>query len=244
MKNLLHAFLFLTISLFGCDSQKEILEVPPVADYYPLQVGTSKLYRLDSTVLAPFGTALVVRSYQAKDSMESTFSDNQGRLSYRIFRFIRDLNGTQPWRFAATYVATPTQNSVEYVDNNLRFIKLVAPIRNNYTFKGNAFILEDQGSPLGYLYDWDYEYQNVGLPFQIGNRTFENTITVFQKDETSPEGPFNPANYQQRNLGLEVYAKGVGLIYKEFLHWTWQTTPAPAKYEDGSFGVKLTLLSP
>lgn len=240
------AVAFLVVSAFsfsGCDSTNETLDVAPIADYYPLQVGSTLLYRLDSTVLAPFGTALVVRSYQAKDSVESTFTDNQGRQAYRIFRLIRDLAGTQPWRFASTYVATPTQNSMEYVDNNLRYIKLVSPLRNAYTFKAHTYIdTKSTSSTVNYLDEWEYEYGNVGESYTIGTKTYPNTITVYQHDETTPPGPFNPNNYQQRNYGIEVYAKGVGLIYKEFLHWTYQVTPPPSKYEDGSYGVKLTLL--
>jgi hypothetical protein len=87
-------------------------------------------------------------------------------------------------------------------------------------------------------------YQGVGESYTIKNRTFDSTVTVLQHDETTPEGTFTPSiPYQQRNYGVEVYAKGVGLIYKEFLHWTWQSTPPPSKFEDGSYGVKLTLIS-
>ena len=137
MKKLVAAsFVFVSawFLIVGCESSKETFKTSPLSDYYPLKIGTTLTYRLDSTVPAPFGTALLVKSYQAKDSIESTFIDNQGRVSYRIFRLIRNLAGTQPWRFASTYVATPTQNTIEYVDNNLRFVKLVSPLKEEYTF--------------------------------------------------------------------------------------------------------------
>lgn len=245
MKNLSVAlFVSLVIVLVGCKKQTETINTLSIKDYYPLQVGRSLLYQLDSTVLAPFGTALVVKSYQAKDSIESTFTDNQGRLSYRIFRFIRNLAGTQPWAFASTYVATPTANGIEYVDNNLRFIKLQLPLKNDYSFKAHSYIdTKSLNSTVNYLDEWEYSYEKAGEPFAINNRTFDSTITVAQHDETTPDVPFTPAiPYQQHNFGKEVYAKGIGLVYKEFLHWTWQSTPPPSKYEDGSFGVKLTYI--
>lgn len=228
----------------GCKKESETLDTATLTDYFPLQTGKTFLYRLDSTVLASFGTALTVKSYLAQDSIESTFTDNQGRLSYRIFRLIRDTAGLKPWQFAATFVATPTPQSVEYVDNNLRFIKLHAPITEGYTWKGHAYIdTKSLNTTVAYLDEWEYEYRNVGQSYQLFNNTYDSTVTVFQQDETTPPGPFDPNNYQQRNIGTEVYAKGVGMIYKEFLHWTWQTTPPPAKYEDGSYGVKLRLIS-
>ncbi len=229
--------------LNGCSKENETLSPATITDYFPLKPGLAYIYRMDSTLPAPFGTALVVHSYQAKDTIESTFTDNQGRLSYRIFRFVRDTAGVQSWRFAATYVATPTASTLEYVDNNLRFIKLAQPIKDGFMFRAHTYIdTKSLNSPAPFLDEWEYEYQNVGMPYTVLNKTYDSTVTVAQRDETTPPGPFNPANYQQRNFGVEVYAKGVGLIYKEFLHWTYQTTPPPAKYEDASFGVKLRLI--
>jgi hypothetical protein len=229
------------IVLFSCKKQTEALSTPALSDYFPLKIGNTLFYRLDSTVSTAFGASLTVKSYQAKDSVEATFTDNQGRLSYRIYRYIRDTAGLQPWRFASTLFATPTDQAIEYVENNMRFVKLTAPLRAGYSFKAHSFIDTKPPSPVSYLDEWDYMYEKVGERFTIKNRTFDSTITVFQQDETSPNVPFNPNEYQQRNYGREVYAKGVGLIYKEFLHWTWQAAPVRG-YEDGSYGVKLTLL--
>jgi hypothetical protein len=236
--------LFCFFVFVGCAKETESLDTASLNDYYPMQTGKTFLYRLDSTVLASFGSSLVIKSYQAKDSVESTFTDNQGRLSYRIFRLIRDTAGLKPWQFAATFFVTSTQQQVEFVDNNLRFIKLHAPITEGNTWKGHSYIdTKSLNTSVGYLDEWQYEYRNVGQPYKILNTTYDTTVVVYQQDETTPPGPFDPKNYQQRNLGTEVYAKGVGLIYKEFLHWTWQTTPPPAKYEDGSYGVKFSLIS-
>jgi len=121
----------------GCEKKTETFNTLPLSDYYPLVKGKVYYYRLDSTVPAPFGTALVVKSYIAKDTIESTFTDNEGREAFRIFRFIRDTAQKQPWAFASTYTAIAANNRVEYVDNNMRFIKLAGPVINDYTFKGN-----------------------------------------------------------------------------------------------------------
>lgn len=236
-------FILFTLSA-SCKKESEAFQTATVADYFPLEVGKKFLYRLDSTVLASFGSSLTVRSYQAMDSIESTFTDNQGRLSYRIFRLLRDTAGLKPWQFAATYLATPTGQWLEYVDNNLRFIKLHAPLTEGYSWKAHTYIdTKSLNTTVSYLDEWQYEYRDLGQRYRLLNTTYDSTVTVYQQDETTPSGPFNPANYQQRNLGTEVYARGVGLIYKEFLHWTWQTTPPPAKYEDGSYGLKLRLIS-
>jgi hypothetical protein len=235
----------LLVSLFSCKKETETLQSSSLTDYFPLVVGKTYLYRLDSTIPASFGSVLVVKSYQAKDSIESTFTDNEGRLSYRIFRETRDIAGSQPWTFATTLFATPTANTIEYVDNNLRFLKLHAPVVEGYSWLAHSFIdTRSFNTTVGYLDDWEYEYRNVDSGYSVLNKTYDSTITVFQHDETTPEGPFDPGlEVQIRTYGLEVYAKGVGLIYKEFLYWNWQRNPAPPKYQDGSYGVRLRLIS-
>lgn len=227
--------------LYSCNKVSETITSASITDYYPLQTGKTYLYRLDSTIIAPFGTALIVKSYQAKDSIESTFADNLGRQSFRIFRYTRDTLGIQAWRFAATYVATPTDQTLEYVDNNLRFIKLHTPIKEGYTWPAHTFI-NTSVDPLKFLMGWNYEYQNVGQSYTVFNKTYDSTLTVLQKDETLPQ-TFNKDVYNEKSLGTEVYAKGIGLIYKEFLHYTWQPPNPTPGFEDGSYGVKLRLIS-
>jgi hypothetical protein len=47
----------------------------------------------------------------------------------------------------------------------------------------------------------------------------------------------------KKSFSKEVYAKGIGLIYKEFIRWTYQPPTAVNKYfQEGSFGIKLNLI--
>ncbi|WP_018614445.1 hypothetical protein [Segetibacter koreensis] len=237
--------ILLLVGVFSCKKETQTLQTSALTNYFPLTVGKTYLYRLDSTVPASFGSSLIVKSYQAKDSIESTFTDNEGRLSYRIFRFTRDTLGSQPWTFATTFFATPTDKWIEYVDNNLRFLKLHAPIMEGYSWLAHSFIdTKSFNTTVSYLDDWEYEYRNLDSSYHVLNTTYDSTVTVFQHDETTPEGPFDPnLEVQIRTYGIEVFAKGVGLIYKEFLYWNWQRNPPPPKYQDASYGVKLQLIS-
>ena len=110
-------------------------------NYYPVASGKIWIYRLDSTTIPAFGTSLVTRSYHLKDSMGISFIDNTGRESWPVYRFITDTLEQNPWQSLSTYYVTPAGNSIEVVDdNNLRFIKLVTPVRENYSWQGNAYI--------------------------------------------------------------------------------------------------------
>lgn len=245
MVRLISASLLFCFAVIAC-SKKEVTDYPSMADYYPLQVGKTFTYRLDSTVRTNFGAALTVYYYLAKDSVESQFNDAQGRPSYRIFRYIRDTAQTQPWKYLTTLVSTFDLNRkwVENVDNNLRYIILHEPVTEGYSWKGNSYIDTKSGNSLvKYLDEWNYTYENIGQPYTVRKGTFDTTITVLQADEVSPPGPFNSSNYQQTNYSVEVYAKGVGLIYKEFIHKTWQITPPPAHWDDDSYGIRLNLVN-
>jgi hypothetical protein len=244
MRSIVALLVLMSVIAVACND-KEVVNYPALTDYYAVKAGKTYTYRLDSTVRINFGQSLEVHYYLAKDSVESQFTDAQGRPSYRIFRYLRDTLLTQPWTYNATYIATIDNDKkwVEYVDNNLRFIVLRAPITEGFTWKGNSYIdTKSAGSLVQYLDEWSYTYQAVDQPFTVRRGKFDSTITVLQADEVSPPGPFSPGSYQQTNYSKEIYARGVGLIYKEFLHKTWQVTPPPAHWDDNSYGVKMNLV--
>lgn len=242
MRKVLTAFFF--ISGFLSCTKNDSTVFLTAASYYPLQSGRVSFYKLDSTVVSPFGTALIVRSYHLKDSIGISFQDNTGRESWPVYRFITDTLEQNSWRSLSTYFVTPANNNIEVVDdNNLRFIKLVGPVSNGKSWPGNSYIdTRTFNSPFQYLDDWTYAYDSLNMPFTTLAGTIDSSVTVLQRDETSPEGAFDPQFYQQRNYSVEVYAHNIGLIYKNFLHWTWQPTPEPAGYQDDSYGITLNLL--
>lgn len=239
--------LILIAFVTGCKKENESITIPGANDYYPLSAGKYSVYRLDSTVTVNFGAALVVRSYTAKDSIISTFNDNLGNTSYLVYRYLSDTLMSQSWAYQSAYYITPFKNKVEVTDaNNMRFIKLTIPIQDGNNWKGNTYIdTKSFESDVRYMDEWDYTYENVNSPYVAGAITYDSTATVLQKDILFPDAPFDVNAFQQRDLSVEVYGKNVGLVYKEFLHWVWQPAASQSSishYEDGSFGIKLTLL--
>ena len=232
--------------LVACSGKKEEIVTPDLSEYFPLQPGKYITYRLDSTVTTQFGADTTVRSYRVRDLVDAQITDGLGRKSYRIFRHITDTAGKAAYAPNNTFMAVPVgADWVEYTENNLRFMKLRFPIMEGFEWPGNSFIdVTSIGSPVRYLADWRYTYQDVGKPFTVMGKTYPETITILQRDEVTPEGPFNKSFYKQWNYSIEVYAKGIGLIYKNFDHKVWQppTPPPDAKpgfWEDGSYRVVL-----
>ena len=209
-------------------------------EFYPMQTGKYIIYQLDSLVYVAFGTRDTTIRYQVKYETDSLIQDNLGRSAYRVFRFIRK-NENENWTPDATFMSIATNNQVEFVENNLRFIKLKAPIVNGFSWKGNSFIdTYSANSPVRYLDNWDYTYESVGESQLIGSNTIENCISILQRDEVIGL-PDQPDSYSEINYSKEVYAKGIGLVYKKFNHKEYQ--PNNGGYvAEGSYGITLTML--
>lgn len=242
MKKYSFLVLLLITLLTACKKENEILIPVSLTEYFPLQVGKYISYNLDSTVYINFGQKDTVIKYQVKDSIENQITDNLGRPAYRIVRYIRK-NAAQPWVASNTFMAVPTATTIEFVENNLRFQKLKWPLREGESWKGNTFIdTYSLNSATKYLDDWDYTYADVNAPLTLGSFQFTNTLTVDQRNEFLGQDPKLPGTqYAEKNYSVEIYAKNIGLVYKEFLHWEFQGAQPGRQAFYSGYGVKLVI---
>jgi hypothetical protein len=241
-----YLFGIILILLFGsCKKEMADYASLQITDYYPLQEGKYITYNLDSTVFLKFGTTETVIHYQVKDSVDKEITDNSGRKAFRIIRYIRK-DSLEDWRPNNTFMAIPTDNSLEFVEDNMRFIKLKLPFREGFTWKGNNYLSDDSYHGFDFASDfltgWDYIYQDVSVPAAINGINFDTTITVFQRDEFLGQDPAIPGTqYAEKTFAIEQYAKGVGLIYREFVHWEFQGSQSISPGFTG-FGIKMTII--
>jgi hypothetical protein len=240
-------FFLITVSvlfLSACKKSTEEFATAPLSDYYPLTIGKYVTYNLDSTVVYQnFGQTLTVNSYQVKLVVDAQITDNLGRPAYRIIRYIRNTS-TDPWVPDNTFMAVNTGTSVEFIENNFRFLKMREPIFEGETWKGNTYIdTYSLNSNVKYLDDWDYTYDSLNVAAHIGTLTIDSTLKVEQRNEVIGN-PSNANSYSEVNIGEEKYAKGIGLIYHKFLHLEYQPpVPGhPGAYADASYGVTMTMI--
>lgn len=240
-KNLLLITIITAVIFTSCSKDPEVLDVPSVNDYSPFVVGKYITYALDSTVLINFGTRDTVIKYQVKHQVDAAITDNLGRPAYRIIRYIRK-TAADPWVPDNTFMAIPTEFAMEFVENNMRYIKLKGPVKDGFSWKGNSYIdTYSLNSNVKYLDDWDYTYDSVNVSKTVGAFTLDSTLHVAQRDEVI--GNLSDPNlYSEVNFSSENYAKGLGLIYRNFLHIEYQ----PARPGVGAFrlgyGVKMVMI--
>jgi len=228
----------LVMGLASCsDKKEEWVATEPVSDYLPLAVGKYITYRVDSLVPnVLFNATLDIHSYQIKHVVDAEVTDNLGRPSYRIFRFKRNADGSGPWETAGSYFITPLTNQVELVETNLRYIKLREPIREGFSWRGNAYLPVSPFQALGYnmtvansMGTWDYTYDLFEPITQINGQTYNDVWTVEQADEGTGDPSQSPDIFANRARGVEKYARNIGLVYRQLILWEYevgQTQPA------------------
>lgn len=238
-------FLLLTVisALFiaSCNKDPEVYEAGTVKEYAPLIIGKYISYNLDSTVFINFGTKDTVIKYQVKHQVDALITDNLGRPAYRIIRYKRK-TAANPWVPDNTFMAVPTDFAMEFIENNMRFLKLKGPVREGYTWKGNSYIdTYSLNSNVKYLDDWNYTYDSVNVKKTIGTFMLDSTIHVAQRNEVIGN-PRDANSYSEINFSSENYAKGLGLVYRNFLHIEYQPPrPGVGAYRIG-YGVKMTMI--
>jgi hypothetical protein len=195
-------------------------------------------------VYVNLGTEKEVHSYIVRDLVDSIIKDNLERPSYKIKRSIRNLIDTTKWNDLTSYLVTSDSSKLEYIENNLRYVKLQEPISTGFTWKGNTFINTTSVPELLYLNDWQYIYEQVRRPYSINGISYTETVTVNQRNDSLGTLGDKESFFEQ-TYSKEVYAKSIGLIYKEFLHEAWQpinVSSSSGYYESNSYGIKLTML--
>lgn len=218
-------FLFGALALFFASCKREVIPADDVElgkDYFPINPGHSVEYAVDSIIFNDFTKTIDSVSYELKDVVGDAFVDDQGRNSWTVNRYRRN-DSTQEWREILSYYFTVTPFNIEVVDDNLRFIKLVFPVKPNTNWRGNAYISTNFNQEYKWLNNelWIYRYANLSAPYSNEFTQFENTVTVNQADITTGT-PSDPDKYSDRTYSQEIYAKSVGLVYKEMTNWVYQ----------------------
>ncbi len=248
------ATVIVSLFFFACTREIEEFKTASLSEYAPVQVGKYITYRLDSTVFTSFGANTEIHSYQEKHVVDAEITDAGGRKAYRILRFIRDTVGLQSWSAAGTYSITLADSVLEVNENNLRILKLVRPIVEYKTWRGNRYLPENAFGPL-YTFNndfgmdlWDYTYSDIDASLTIKGKTYNNVVTVDAIDETFNASAanttvVNPSAIAYVNYLQDNYAKGIGLVYQQFIMWEYQ--PPNGSNTTGSktgFGVKRSII--
>ena len=228
--------IFLDILIFSCNKKVDVVDT----DYQkerlteliiPLEKGKYITYRVDSTIFTNFGQNTEIHSYLIKHIVDTAITDNLGRPGYRIFTYLSDTAGTQPWQPTGSYSITVLDDHVEVMEDNMRVIKIVVPVRDGTKWKGNTYLAEDPyGSDYNFSNDdnmgtWEFYFDgSIQSTATIQDQTYNDVYTITENDDTDP--PTDPSDYGSVSISREMYSKNVGLVFRELTLWEQQPNPS------------------
>lgn len=181
------------VLFMSCDKEQDLSDIDIGYKYFPTTTGSFVIYRVDSVW---YGLTEETYQYQIKEEIADEFVDAVGQPALVLNRYYR-LNNGQPWTLADVWTSKRTGTTAEKVEENVRYVKLEFPVKENETWNGNAF------NSLGAQ---EYSYTNVAKFADVGILQFDNTITIQQK---------NNVNLVDEEVFYEIYADGIGLVYKQ-----------------------------
>jgi hypothetical protein len=250
MKKLVSYSCLFSLALCIACTKSDVLDTAQLADYMPIQPGKFIRYRLDSTVFVNFGQQDTVISYDAKDVVDAEIEDNLGRKSFRVVRYLRSLGSTNEYDYtpSLTYMITPGRESIEVQENNLKYQKLRLPVAEGFHWRGNSFL---PATPFYAVYQfsndedmdlWDYTYYALHQSIEVNNVVYDSTVSVLHVADSSNVPIDFPDGLAYRNYWNEVYAKNVGLIYKEVVMWEYQPPNSGNPGFRSGFGLKMSII--
>ncbi len=243
-----HHFLTLLVVfslLFVVSCKDESTFEDPVIDqtqeYFPLEIGKQITYRVDSIIYDPINETQVevdTSIVYVREIVTDTFTNEVGDLIYTIERY-KSFDSNFNWEISDVWAASKSQTRAERYEENLRFVKMVFPVKAGDIWDGNTFIDETNlypvaGENMEIFKSWFYEVMTTDEPETIGGFSFDEVTTIQQANEE---------NLIERRYSLEKYAKGVGLVYREMEIYDTQDINESIPWEEkADKGFKLTLV--
>ncbi|GAA4386378.1 hypothetical protein GCM10023186_30960 [Hymenobacter koreensis] len=180
----------------GCEN--EVLKPEPAdTDYYPLQVGSYRVYRVE--VKNYSNNVVTTSTLQRRERVVDTYTNVSGALTYRLIRSVRP-NATAAWQDDSVMTLTVKPTTVELSSNNRRTVELVFPAKNDVQW--NRDVYNDRDTVIAKT----RQYQAVGAAYTIGGQSYNRTITTV---DPSPDTIF------YRRSQRQIFAQGVGPVYRE-----------------------------
>lgn len=243
MKKLHTFYIFMLLLAFSCGDN--VIEVPDESNfgyrYFPVEVGYTWEYQVDSVLIFQGGDANVISTSFVQEKVTEMISDDGEEKVFRIERSYKpeleaEYKLQDIWQMSVdTEKATKTEE-------NLKFIKLVFPALPNEKWDGNAFFDSDRNflvaaNEIAIYQDWKYKIEDIKLERDVNDISYDDVLNVSHIDEES---------LVNKRFSEEYYAADVGLIERNMMIFDTQKADTSLEWveraEEG-FQLKQTLLS-
>ena len=194
MKNL-KALLLMVALLIACE-QEATVRLKEAPDYFPLNRGIYQIYDVDETTYLSGGEVQAL-TYELKVHVTDSFPSEDDSHTYVLHRSKRSASGA-PWNTLDTWSVRRKDSEYVVTEGNTPYVKITVPYYLDRRWNGNAY--NTQGED-------EYTYTMVDGSQVVNGMSFERALEV-QQEANSDRIVF-------RDERKEIYAAGVGLVYKE-----------------------------
>jgi hypothetical protein len=163
-------------------------------NYFPLQINQVKEFFVTNIVHNSFGKDTT--TYFLKEIITDYNINMEGDTVYTVERYWK-VDSSLSYEIKDVWTSKKNLSAAYLNEENITYTKLIFPLSLNIYWNGNAF------NNLGFQ---EYSIESLNIPFQLNNVIFDSSLTVIQNYKS---------NLLEFENSKEIYATGIGLIYKE-----------------------------
>jgi len=163
-------------------------------NYFPLQINQEKEFLVTNIVHSSFGRD--TSSYFLKEIITDYNINIEGDTVYTLERYWK-VDSSLSYEIKDVWTSKRNLGAGYLNEENITYTKLIFPLSLNIFWNGNAF------NNLDYQ---EYSIESINIPFQLNDLIFDSAVTVIQNYKS---------NLLEFENAKEIYATGIGLIYKE-----------------------------
>lgn len=179
------------VGLASCSSDNEILQQDFGYDYFPLEIGNFREYKVSEVIFLTSGPD-TSRFFLKEEVVDSIINENQ--ISF-ILESSSRLKMNDPWKVDSLWTARITTREAIQIENNVPILKIQFPVEGNKSWDSNLFNTKDETIFSSLLVDSD---------------TLENQVLKVLIADI-------PENIVLKDQRSEYYSKGIGLIKRDFV---------------------------
>lgn len=198
--------LALLFALSSCRKNRTEVAVDHSSYYLPLNIGTTWIYQMDSIVYYGTGAEPDTFKYQVKHEIVDTYEGASGDPVY-TFNISSRKDTNYQWRFERAFSISNGNTDVIKSDFDRQTLILSKPLSLDKLWNGNLY---NTG------YNEDYYVTKIHEAGTVGQFNFDSTLTIEQEEQ------YNLVNHYR---GSTMYAKNIGLVFKEYERLSNLTDP-------------------
>jgi hypothetical protein len=184
-------FLSLIFMLLSCGDSN--IKIQIADDYIPLEVGRFVVYNVRVETYSAGKDTPTLSNWQEKDQVISQEINGNDNHQFTISRFRRNTD-TDFWQKTMEYRVRKFKDKTLTIIDGQTFFRLLYPINSGSKWNGNTYNNLDKEL---------HHYSDIGVPRKIAGQSFNHTISVIERQDSSAINKY---------IGIKQYALGVGLI--------------------------------